>query len=165
MFGNMDQRLHSAVFLGSLIATSVILGLSQYVNVGRGLFAIPATIILLISPDDTAAGPVAHMATLLWLFFCGPVILILLISITTTSLIAAWSLFHRSMTHRYWRLQTWIQIAVPSLWIIGLGAFDVYPVPQNPSFEQSALVYVFPSVMLMNAVVQNLLQQHVPSRV
>jgi len=160
----MDQRLHSTIFLGSLIATSITLGSSQFINVGRGLLAIPATIILLISPDDIAAGPVAHLATLLWLFFCGPLILVLLIGITTTSLIAAWSL-HRSITYRYWRFQSWTQIAVSSLWILGLAAFDAYPVPQNPPFEQTVLVYVFPSVMLMNALVQNLLQRHVPSRV
>lgn len=152
---NMDQRLHSIIFLGSLSATSLIFGLSQYTNAGRGLMAIPATIILLVSPNDVAAGPVAYLATLFWFFFCGLLILVLLAGLFTAAFMAGWSLLRQPMTVRFWRTNSWIQIAVSLMWILGLAAFDVYPVPQNPPFERSALFYIFPAAMLVNAVSQS----------
>jgi len=156
-FGNnMDQRFHSIIFLGSLSAASLIFGLPQYTNAARGLMAIPATIILLFSPNDVAAGPAAYLATLIWFFFCVFLILVLLVCLFTAAAMSAWSLFRHTKTVRLRRAHSLIQIAVSLMWILGLAAFDVYPVPQNPPFEQSALLYIFPAAMLLNAVSQSL---------
>jgi len=152
----MGQRLHSIIFLGSLVATSLLFGSSQYTNIGRGLMAIPATIIFLIAPDDVAAGPVAHLATLIWFFFCALLILVLAVGVIATALLAAWSIFRAPLTTSLQRKQSWIQVSTSVIWILGLMAFDAYPVSQTPPWEQSTMFYIFPAVMLLNAVSQTL---------
>jgi len=147
----MKHWIHSAIFLISIIATTLVFGLQQYVSLGSGIVTLPATTILLFSPEDMEGGPLAYLAGTIWIIFLIMSSPLLIGSVVTAIFVAAQSVIYQSVSHRFARLERVLQIIISGVWLIGLVSIDLFPVPQNPPIVHVSGFYLFPTIMLGNA--------------